>query len=657
MLQWPPGPTSDAHPPSDELLHEQYLTLRRQIPLMYALMFINVSFLAFETFRDVPLGLSFGVPGALSIAIIIRAALWVHRRSVIATPAEVRLYLRGTIVTAAILSAIFGGWGLILFNEADPIRSISIALYIFVGGISCCFCLQALPIAGRFVLIFGVMPVTIRLLMTPDWALFSVGANFLVVTLLILRTLSTSYDGFVQVLQSRAGMLAEQERARSAEQLAQELSYRDPLTGLENRRALGEQLEALNRAPEAQAPLALLMLDLDLFKSVNDVHGHAAGDRLLQAVALRLGETIGPSATAYRLGGDEFAVILQIPERGRDAALGVADRLVREMAFPFSIEGLSHFIGASVGISLFPDDASDAQSLMRRADIAMYDAKARGRSRRSCFEGRMDAELTARSILEREMRVDLEGDAFHPVYQPIVSLASGRIVGFEMLARWKRGDGKFVGPTEFIPVAEECGLIGRMMLKLLERVCSDASDWPAELTISINVSPVQLRDPWLSEKILGVLTRKRFPSQRISLEITENALIADPGRAQLTIESLKNQGMLLSLDDFGTGYSSIQHLRMLPFDKLKIDRSFVLNVDTDPEAYRMVSGIVQLAASLQLTVIAEGVERNTVLETLRSMGCQEAQGFLFGAPMSAREASEVLRGVSWPALPNSALLR
>ncbi|HEX8413993.1 MAG TPA: diguanylate cyclase, partial [Sphingomicrobium sp.] len=365
MFQRPHLPRLKAAPKSDELLLEQYLTLRKQIPLMYSLMFINVSFLGFETFRDVPLGLSFGFPATLFLAIIVRAGLWIRRRSIMAPPSDVRRYLRGTIITSAILSIAFGGWGLVLFNEADPIRSISIALYIFVGAISCCFCLQALPAAGRFVLIFGVMPVTIRLLMSSEWALISVGANFFIVTLLILRTLSTSYAGFVEVLESRSGMLAEQERARAAEQRAQELSYRDPLTGLENRRALAEQLEAMSVIADPQFCLGLLMLDLDLFKSVNDVHGHAAGDNLLRAVARRLTEVIGATGAVYRLGGDEFAVTLPIGEGGRDVALSVADRLVREMAIPFSIEGLSHFIGASVGLSVFPSDASDPQSLMR----------------------------------------------------------------------------------------------------------------------------------------------------------------------------------------------------------------------------------------------------------------------------------------------------
>jgi diguanylate cyclase (GGDEF)-like protein len=627
---------------SGELLTEQYTTLRRQIPLMYALMFINVLFLGIETFRDVPLGMSFGIPMALSAAIVGRTIIWVRRRSIVAMPKDVQSYLRGTIVTAAALSIIFGSWGALLFSEGDPIRSVLIALYVFVGAISCCFCLQALPLAGYFVLMFGVMPVTVRLLTSPNWSLASVGINFLIVAFLILRTLSTSYAGFKQGLQARYDMRFEQDRARAAERTAQELAYRDPLTGLENRRALTEQLDMLTARKEGPSRLDLLLLDLDRFKGVNDAHGHGVGDKLLQHVAIRMEAIVGQTGKAYRLGGDEFAITLSATTNDQDAQV-IADRLIQAMAAPFSIDGFLHHISASIGISRFPADASRRETLIQYADIAMYEAKSQGRSRCRAFEPCMGQALAARAVLESEMRTDLCTDAFRPYYQPIVNLASGRIVGFEMLARWLRADGTIVSPGQFIPIVEECGLMGELMLKLLEQVCVDASAWPPELTIAINVSPVQFRDPWLSEKILAVLTRRGFPSRRISLEITENALISDPVAAQRIIESLKNQGMMLALDDFGTGYSSLQHLGMLPFDKLKIDRSFVRNVDTDDDANRMAMAMIRLADSLNLSVVAEGVESHSVLATLQQLGCQEVQGYLFGEPKGMADTTALLR--------------
>lgn len=643
MFNWLSELKSRRLPQSDAFLLEQYTTLRRQIPLMYALMFINVLFLGIESFRDVPFGMSFGIPILLSLAIIVRAFLWVRRRSFVAQPEQIRRYMRGTIITATLLSVVFGTWGSLLFSDAEPIRSVSISLYVFVGAISCCFCLQALPSAGYLVLLFGVLPVTIRLFMASQWSLFSIGANFLIVAILILRTLATNHAGFKQVLQSRSDMLAEQKRAQAAELDAQKLAYRDPLTGLANRRALSERIDSFLAADKPRGQLYLLLLDLDLFKGVNDAYGHGAGDHLLKAVARRLSSIVEPTGQVYRLGGDEFAITLQSDESFNGIENTMADQLVREVAAPFPIGRFSHHISASIGISCLPNDAASREELLQHADIAMYDAKSRGRSRHCMYASSMGVALVARAELEREIRVDFGPEAFQPFYQPIVDLPSGRIVGFEMLARWRRADGTMGEPSRFIPIMEECGLIDELMLQLLEQACIDAESWSPELTIAINLSPVQFRDPWLAEKILSVLTRQGFPAGRICFEITENALIADSTAARRIIESLKNQGVGLALDDFGTGFSSIQHLRMLPFDKLKIDRSFVHNADTDEAAYQMVAGIIRLAEGLKLSVVAEGVETASVQDTLKALGCQYAQGYLFGKPANASDTHELLK--------------
>lgn len=655
MTQCSPDPASRRASPSDGFLLEQYAALRRQIPLMYALMFINVLFLGVESFRDVPFGMSFGVPITLTIVIIGRALLWVRRRAFVPQPRQIRRYLHGTVITATVLSIVFGTWGSMLFTEDDPIRSVSISLYVFVGAISCCFCLQALPLAGYMVLLFGVMPVTIRLFVASEWALFSVGANFLIVALLILRTLTTSHAGFKQMIQSRADMAVEQERAQTAESAAQKLAYEDPLTGLGNRRALGEHLDLILERPGSGTHLYLLILDLDLFKGVNDAYGHGAGDGLLQAVAARLRTLVGPAGHAYRLGGDEFAVTLAVEADDPGVANRLADRLVHEMATPFQVDRFSHYISASIGVSCFPTDASSREGLMQHADIAMYDAKALGRSMHRFFDPSMGAALAHRAEMERAIRAEFGTDAFRPHYQPIVDLASGRTVGFEMLARWHRADGSTVEPGCFIPIMEECGLIGDLMLQLLDQACRDAGEWPADLTVAINVSPVQFRDRGLAEKILAVLTQRRFSARRICLEVTENALISDPAAAQRIIEALKLQGVSLALDDFGTGFSSIHHLRMLPFDKLKVDRSFVVNIDTDPDVRGMFSAIAQLAQSLHLSVVAEGVESASVRDTLHELGCDEAQGYLLGAPLSTSEVDGLFR--SGAAVDAPALLR
>ncbi len=621
----------------------QYRALRSQVPLMYALMIVDAAFLAVATFREVPLPLSIGAPILLTLLAIVRAIIWMKRPDEIAEPAAIRRNLRGTIVAAAVLSAGFGGWGLALMDFANPSQIFAIALYIFVGTIGCCYCLQALPVAARLVLLLGAAPVTVRLLLSNDWYLVGIGVNFIFVAALIARMLSSYHLGYIEVLNSRSDMRAEQARAQSAERKAQQLAYQDALTELPNRRALSEHLAGL-RFLAAERAVALLVLDLDHFKAVNDVHGHHAGDELLQRVADCLTGIVGDAGTAYRLGGDEFAITLDLDRPHADATEAIAGRIVDALAAPFWIDGLVHHIGGSIGVALYPRDATDSETLMRRADIALYQAKACGRSQYRLFKPAMDAEIVRRSVLEQEFRRDLAQGGFRPYYQPIVHLLSEEITGFEMLARWERDDGTEVGPSEFIPIAEECGLVGELMLNLLEQACADATLWGSDLTLSINVSPTQLKDRWLSEKILRVLTKAGLPPQRLKLEITENALITEPAHAKSIIQSLKNQGVLLALDDFGTGYSSIQHLRILPFDNVKIDRSYITGIEYDAEAHRMAVSMIHLAFNLGLSVVAEGVESAGVLEMLKEIGCAEGQGYFFGRPVSQTGALALLEG-------------
>jgi len=614
------------------ILVEQFRALRKQVPLMYAMMFVDSAFLAFAAHGTVSPWLDLGIPAALALLSALRAAFWLRRRSFLPRPEQIPRYLRGTMIISAVLSLGFGGWGLVLFAEGDLVRRVCIALYIFIGAISCCYCLQALPRAGQSVLLFGAAPVTACLLFSDDWFLRGLGFNMVVVAIVVLWMTRTNHAGFIEMLASRTHMAAEQLRAVGAEQRAHDLAYHDPLTGLPNRRALAEALERRLAAEGDGAPLGLLIIDLDRFKSINDVHGHPAGDQLLRDVAARLDASVGSGGTSYRLGGDEFAVIVDGDVEG---ARRTAHGIVHAMRKPFSGAELVHHIGASVGISLYPQDALDLDTLMRRADIALYKAKQLGRGQHCAFEPMLDAEIRRRAEIEREMREALEHDAFVPYYQPIVDLRSGAVVGYELLARWDRSDGAAIGPELFIPIAEECGLIDTLMLRLLRRACRETRDW--EVPIAINVSPTQLKDPWFSQKLLGVLIREHFPARRLTIEITENALIVDAQSAQEAIESLRNQGVQLALDDFGTGYSSLQHLQMLPFDRLKIDRSFVTSMDRDPQALKLILAIIALATTLELPVVAEGIESRAIAETLARLGCAMGQGYLYGHPMSAAD--------------------
>lgn len=428
----------------------------------------------------------------------------------------------------------------------------------------------------------------------------------------------------------------------AAEQRAHELAFHDPLTGLPNRRALNERLESIVSEKRLDDEIGLLIIDLDRFKGVNDVHGHLAGDRLLLAVSNRLETILEKGESVYRLGGDEFAMICETAG-DHDRPRRAARRVVQAVAQPFEEDGLVHHIGASVGIAMFPVDAQDRETLMRRADISLYRAKEAGRGQHRSFEAAMDAEITRRAVIEQELRVAIQHKVLRPYYQPLIDLTTGATVGFELLARWPREGAEPIEPEQFISIAEESGLINEMMMQLLERACEESRDWDPVLTIAINISPTQLKDPWISEKVLATLARNGFAPQRLAIEITESALIDDAENAQRTIESFKNQGMKIGLDDFGTGFSSLHHLRVLHFDKIKIDRSFVQGVGVDKESTKIVRAIANLASSLELPVIAEGVESAEIAERLRAMGCAQAQGFHFGRPMSGEAISQILK--------------
>lgn len=437
---------------------------------------------------------------------------------------------------------------------------------------------------------------------------------------------------------------AQMEARRAAEERAHGLDYHDPLTGLHNRRALREHLGALATHRSVATRTGLLMVDLDRFKTVNDLHGHLAGDRLLMQVAARLAGVMPEGGRAFRIGGDEFAITLDLTRTDDDAARVLARQIVQEMSRSFDEGGRVHHISASVGISIFPDDAQDGEALMRRADIALYRAKEGGGCGHRSFEPKMDAEIARRANIEAELREALKNEEFRPAFQPVLDLRTGATVGFELLARWPRSEGEEIGPGEFIPVAEESGLITELMLQTLAFACAEARDWDPALTIAINISPGQLADPELCGNILATLTRFGFAPRRLAVEITENALILDFDKAKTAIESFTNLGIKVGLDDFGTGYASLQHLRMLPFDKIKIDRSFILALDHDPEALKIVRAIIGLAASLELQIIAEGIENEAVALQLRDLGCTQGQGFHLGYPVPGSQVTRVLSG-------------
>ncbi len=436
---------------------------------------------------------------------------------------------------------------------------------------------------------------------------------------------------------------AEEVRMAAAEERSRLLSLKDPLTNLDNRRSLTENgVELLTRALRRDKALAMIVLDLDHFKNVNDVHGHTIGDALLCAVSSEIMRLTPPSTLIARLGGDEFACAIVFDPGDPDVITQIAEKLVSRLSQPFDANGIHTHISVSVGVSQTAADCDTMDSLMRRADIAMYSAKNQGRNRFAWFDASMETALKTRNDTELGLRRGIPRGEFVPFFEPQIELTTGRIIGFEMLARWNHPTGRLISPDDFIAIAEETGMIADLSMSLMRQAFEEAKNWDPSLTISVNISPMQLRDPWLAQKIVKLLVETGFPASRLEVEITESSLFENLSLAQSIIGSLKNQGIKLALDDFGTGYSSLAHLRALPFDRIKIDKSFVLSILTSSDSAAIVNAITRLGDSLNLPVTAEGIEDPEINARLKQLGCQKGQGWHHGKPMSVDKTRTLL---------------
>jgi len=440
-------------------------------------------------------------------------------------------------------------------------------------------------------------------------------------------------------------------KREEAEERANLLARHDPLTGLPNRRLLHDELSAaIEEVRNSASECAVFLIDLDQFKPVNDIHGHDVGDAVLVEVASRLASLCESDSTIARLGGDEFVCVIRY-QAGSDAPARIAGQIIRVLCESIYVGGARLEIGATVGIARCPHDATTADELLRSADVAMYEAKRAGRGRYHFFEAEMDVRLHQRASLETELRAAIENSEITAHYQPVISLSDNRITGFEALARWNHPVRGLLPPDLFIPIAEDLGLIGPLSYDILRRGCIAARDWPAYATLSINISPIQLKDPWLSGRLLAILAETGFQPSRLIVEVTENAIIDDIDLVAEVFTSLQNSGIRIALDDFGKGYSSLNHLRQLHFDHLKIDSSFVLSMDS-AGSRKIVSAIAGLGKALGMPVTAEGVETIASADALRALGCEQAQGFLFGRPIPAEEtralfenAEELIRAI------------
>ena len=421
----------------------------------------------------------------------------------------------------------------------------------------------------------------------------------------------------------------------------------DPLTTLPDRLRFDQVLETTIALADADAPVALIAIDVDRFKSVNDTHGHQAGDRLLIGIVERIRRVIRDGDCLARLGGDEFALILPQVDSAAKCAT-TAHRILDAMIAPFDLGPAQVYATLSLGIALGPRDGENAATLCQAADLALYRAKHEGRNRFALFDKTMEQKLHLGQTIEDDLRRAISGNELAIAYQPLVRARDGRMQGVEALVRWEHPILGAIPPEDFIPLAESRGLIVPLGDWVLRRACLDAKRWPS-LRIAVNVSPVQFRQRGFVEQVAAIITATGMDPTRLDLELTEGVLIQDAEQAETVIMDLRALGILMGLDDFGSGYSSMIYLRRFAFDKVKIDRAFLQSLETSGEGAIILEYIVSLGHALGLSVTAEGVEHSEQVEFLKSLGCDELQGYFFAPPLSAREIDERVSLEAWGA--------
>jgi len=440
---------------------------------------------------------------------------------------------------------------------------------------------------------------------------------------------------------------------RRSEVKIEYMAHHDSLTDLANRVLLNERLErALGSRIHREQMVAVHHLDLDQFKAVNDTFGHPAGDKLLKIVADRLRGIVRETDTIARMGGDEF-VIVQAPIADPADATALAQRIIGLISEPFDIDGHQAVIGASIGIAVGPGDGLRPDKLLRNADLALYRAKGDGRGTFRFFEPAMDLQMQTRRIMERDLRKALPAGEFELYYQPVVNLASNEISGFEALIRWNHPEKGLIAPAAFIPLAEEIGFIVPMGEWVIRQACATAAQWPGDLHVAVNISAAQFRGPGLMQVIVGALAASGLHPTRLEIEITETVLLQNRETTLAVLHQLRALGIRIAMDDFGTGYSSLTYLQCFPFDKIKIDRSFVKDITENAGSLNIVRAVAALANGMGMTATAEGVETREQLDRITSEGCTEMQGYLFSRPLPAQEIERLFlsgRGESRKAL-------
>jgi diguanylate cyclase (GGDEF)-like protein len=626
------------------LLEERFRALQRQVPLLYIVIFSNMIglYLAsggrFDSLIDFPL-----LVGAL---IVVRVAHWLRVRNRVLPPERILRELRKMLVFSVVFSVAFCVWSFQLMATRPATDHDFIILFASLAAIGCAYGVSRYPAAACTPLLLLGLPLAGLLIFTADAAHVAMGVGLFSIILVLLRQLGLHDQGFRELVESRTSVTLERERAQRAERLAKaekakarQIADTDPLTGLANRRAflraLGRRSAALARTRKG---FALAMVDLDGFKPVNDTFGHAAGDRVLEGIGERLARAAGEGALIARTGGDEFALLLpRVQSTGAASSAGMA--ACAALQEPFLVDGREFRISGCCGVTLLVPGDCDVEEALIRADTALYRAKESGRSGVAVFTREMHEIHRRRIAVEKALRLPETLERIELVFQPITDLATGELKALEALARWHDDTLGRIPPSQFIPIAEQINVIEAISDKLLAQAAAEASRWADSVRLSFNVSAVQLCTAGSAERLLAVIDRAGLDPERLQVEVTETALLADFEIARENLQALRGAGARIVLDDFGAGHASISYLREMQFDGVKLDGALIASVAESLRSRRLLKGVLDLCAALGLPSVAEHIETDEQLRLLRELGCREGQGYLLSPPLAPEAAA------------------
>ncbi|MEH3023028.1 MAG: EAL domain-containing protein [Pseudomonas oryzihabitans] len=619
------------------LIKAQYLALARQIPMMYFILLTNTLMLAGTHLAVAPRWLAVYCPLGMTVFGIIRGVEWLRTRHQPRSPAQMLTALKRTNRLAPVVAVAFTAWSLALFPYGDSYTQAHVAFYMAITVIGCIFCMMHLLPAALATTAVVNTAFVVFFASTTIITFVATAIDVLLVSIAMLVILKAQYGDFTRLVNMQA-----QTAKLSEENL--KLANQDSLTGLANRRQFFSRLDTLlARAREQQTRLAVGLIDLDGFKPVNDLYGHSIGDQLLHQVGQRLTGLLDDEIHLARLGGDEFSLIIT-KALSDDELRAFGETLCASLREPFLLVDVPIQIGASLGIATFPDQAASATDVYEYADYALYQSK-RHRPGTAClFSAAHRQRLNREGLTEQALRrADLERE-FYMVFQPIVDLHGKRTVAFEALARWESPELGFVPPGDFIPIAERVGMVNRLTLPLLNKALNAAARWPKGMRLAFNLSAHDCGSEDAAQQIVELIKHSGFDPACLDLEITETAAIQDLPQTQRAISRFRELGCGISLDDFGTGYSSLSQIHALPLTKLKVDRTFVTNLNLDPARVKIVRSLIALCQDMELECIVEGVETADELGALKNLGCARAQGYLFAKPMRASEIRGWLEG-------------